>query len=73
LTRIRDWARWCLPDDVRQIQDASRFAHFRAAKGFTPGAGKRVLAHHPSQSHQQDTAAERHFQFGFAVKLAQTA
>jgi hypothetical protein len=43
-TRIRDWARWGLPDDDRQIQGAFRFAHFRAAKGFTPGAGNRAPA-----------------------------
>jgi hypothetical protein len=50
--RIRDWARWGLPDDDRQIQGAFRFAHFRAAKGFTPGAGNRAPAQRPSQSHQ---------------------
>jgi hypothetical protein len=41
-----------LPDDDRQIQGAFRFAHFRAAKGFTPGAGNRAPAQRPSQSHQ---------------------
>ena len=51
-TRIRDWARWGLPDDDRQIQGAFRFAHFRAAKGFTHGAGSRAPAQRPSQSHQ---------------------
>jgi hypothetical protein len=51
-TRIRDWARWGLPDDDRQIQGAFRFAHFRAAKDFTHGAGNRAPAQRPSQSHQ---------------------
>jgi hypothetical protein len=35
-TWIRDWARWGLPHDDRQIQGAIRLAHFRAAKDFTP-------------------------------------
>jgi hypothetical protein len=39
---------WGLPDDDRQIQGAFRFAHFRAAKGFTPGAGNRAPAQRPS-------------------------
>jgi hypothetical protein len=51
-TRIRDWAPWGLPDDDRQIKGASWFAHFRAAKGFTPGAGNRAPAQHSSQLHQ---------------------
>jgi hypothetical protein len=38
-------------DDGRQIQGAFRFAHFRAAKGFTPGADDRASAQRPSQSH----------------------
>jgi len=63
-TRIRDWARWGLPDDDRQIQGAIRFAHFRAAKGFTHGAGSLAPAQRPSQSHQWNTAVERHSQFG---------
>jgi len=50
--RIRDWAWWGLPDDGRQIHGAFRFAHFRAAKGFTPGAADRVSAQRPSQPHQ---------------------
>jgi hypothetical protein len=41
-----------LPDDDRQIQGAFRFAHFRAATGFTPGAGNRAPAQRPSQSHR---------------------
>src|SRR6516162_9900736 len=51
-TRIRDWARWGLPHDDRQIQGASRFAHFRAEKGFSPGAGNRAPVQRPSQLHQ---------------------
>jgi hypothetical protein len=50
--RIRDWAWWGLPDDGRQIQGAFRFAHFRAAKGFTLGAANRVPAQRPSQPQQ---------------------
>jgi hypothetical protein len=46
-TRIRDWEPWGLPDDDRQIQGAFRFAHFRAAKGFAPGAGNRAPAQRP--------------------------
>jgi len=64
----RDWARWGLPDDDRQIQGAFRFAHFRAAKGFTHGAGNRAPAQRPSQSHQWDTAVERHSQFGLGSR-----
>jgi hypothetical protein len=51
---------WGLPDDDRQIQGAFRFAHFRAAKGFASSAGNRAPAQRPSQSHQRDTAVERH-------------
>src|SRR5262249_62116340 len=57
-TWIRDWARWGLPHDDRQIQGAIRLAHFRAAKGFTPGAGNRAPAQRP----------HRHSQFGLGPR-----
>jgi hypothetical protein len=41
-----------LSDDDRQIQNAFQFAHFRAAKVFTPFAGSLARAQRPSQSHQ---------------------
>ena len=41
-----------LSDDDRQIQSAFQFAHFRAAKVFTPFAASRAQAQRPSQSHQ---------------------
>jgi len=60
-----DWDGGVLPDDHRQIQGAFRSAHFRTATGFTPGAGKRAGAQHPSQSRRRDMAAERRSPFGF--------
>ena len=41
-----------LSDDDRQIQSAFQFAHFRAAKVFTPFAASRAQAQRPSQSQQ---------------------
>jgi hypothetical protein len=43
---------WGLADDGRQIQSAFEFAHFRAAKGFTLGAGNRAPTQRPSQLHR---------------------
>src|SRR5262249_32890030 len=57
-TWIRDWARWGLPHDDRQIQGAIRLAHFRAAKDFTPGGGNRAPAQRP----------QRHSQFGLGSR-----
>jgi hypothetical protein len=34
------------------MQGTFLFAHFRAAKGFTPGVGNRAPAQRPSQTHQ---------------------
>ena len=46
---------WGLPDDVRQIQGAFRFAHLRAAKDFTPAPATAL----PRNAHHKRTSETR--------------